>query len=72
MFIDVEEREDGTYNDYGVKHTRYTPTMYIDVDNIFIRQGLRELPLHDYLQAMMVMALEDVIDERFKKDTHYD
>lgn len=72
MFIDVGKRKDGTYNDYGVEPTRCTSTMYIDVDNIFIRQGLRELPLHNYLQEMMVVAVEKVLDENFKKNTYYD
>lgn len=72
MFIDITERKDGTYNDYGVERTRYTPTMYIDVDNIFIRQGLKELPLHDYLQNIMITAVKEVVNENFKKNTNYD
>lgn len=66
MFIDVTERKDGTYNDYGVERTRYTPTIYIDVDNIFIRQGLRELPLHEYIHDLMVVTMKEVINEHCK------
>ena len=65
MFINVEERKDGTYNDYGGR-TRYTPTMYIDVNNIFIRQGLRELPLHEYIHDLMVVAMKEVVNEHCK------
>ena len=66
MFIDVEERKDGKYNDYGVEHTKYTPTMYIDIDNIFIRQGLREIPLHEYIHDLMVVAMKEVVNEHCK------
>ena len=66
MFINVEERKDGTYNDYGVERTRYTPTMYIDVDDIFIRQGLRELPLHEYIHDLIVVAMKEIVNEHCK------
>lgn len=63
MFIDIEERANGTYHDYGVQRTRYTPTMYIDIDNIFIRQGCNEISLHKYLHDLMVSVVKEVINE---------
>ena len=66
MFIDVEERKDSTHNCYGIERTRYTSTMYIDVDNIFIRQGLREMPLHEYMHDLMVVAVKEVVNEYCK------
>lgn len=66
MFIDAEKRKDGTCNSYGVERTRYTPTMYVDVDNIFIRQGSRELPLHEYIHDLMVVAMKEVVNEHCK------
>lgn len=66
MFIDIEERPNGTYHDYGVQRTRYTPSMYIDIDNIFIRQGYSEIPLHEYIHDLMVVAMKEVVNEHCK------
>lgn len=66
MFFDIEERPDGTYDDYGVQRTRYTPSMYIDIDDIFIRQGRNDIPLHEYLHDLMVSAVKEVINEHYK------
>ena len=66
MFIDIEERTDGTYNDYGVHRTKYAPSMYIDIDNIFIRQECNEISLHKYLHDLMVSAVKEVINEHYK------
>lgn len=66
MFIDVEERPDGTYDDYGVRRIRYTPNMYIDIDHIFIRQECNDIPLHEYIHELMISAMKEVINEHCK------
>lgn len=66
MFIDIEERANGTYHDYGVQRIRYTPTMYIDIDNIFIRQEYNEISLHKYLHDLMASAVKEVINGHCK------
>lgn len=62
MFFDIEEKPNDTYNDYGVLRTS-APSMYIDIDNIFIRQGCSEMPLHEYIHDLMVVAMKEVINE---------
>lgn len=65
MFFDIEEKLNGTYNDYGVLRTN-APSMYIDIDNIFIRQGCSEMPLHEYIHDLMVVAMKEVLNEHCK------
>ena len=66
MFSNIEERPNGTYNDYGVQLTQCAPSMYIDIDNIFIRQGHSEIPLHEYIRDLMVVAMKEVVNEHCK------
>lgn len=65
MFFDIEEKLNGTYNDYGVLRTN-APSMYIDIDNIFIRQGYSEMSLHEYIHDLMVVAMKEVVNEHCK------
>lgn len=65
MFFDIEENTNGTYNDYSVLRTS-APSMYIDIDNIFIRQGCSEMPLHEYIRDVMVVAMKEVVNEHCK------
>lgn len=65
MFFDIEEKLNGTYNDYGVLRTN-APSMYIDIDNIFIRQGYSEITLHEYIHDLMVVAMKEVVNEHCK------
>ena len=65
MFFDIEENTNGTYNDYDVLRTN-APSMYIDIDHIFIRQGCNEIPLHEYIHDLMVIAMKEVINEHYK------
>lgn len=62
MFFDIKENPNGTYNEYGVLRTN-APSMYIDIDNIFIRQGCSEMPLHEYIHDLMVVAMKEVVNE---------
>lgn len=66
MFSNIEEKPNGTYNNYGVQLTQCAPNMYIDIDNIFIRQGHSEIPLHKYIHDLMVVAMKEVVDEHCK------
>ena len=66
MFSNIEENPNGTYSDYGVQLTQCAPSMYIDIDNIFIRQGHSETPLHKYIHDLMVVAMKEVVDEHCK------
>ena len=65
MFFDIEEKPNGTYNNYGVLRTS-APSMYIDIDNIFIRQGCNETTLHEYMHDLMVSAMKEVVNEHCK------
>lgn len=65
MFFDIEENQNGTYNDYGVLRTN-APSMYIDIDHICIRQGCNEMPLHEYIHDLMVIAMKEVVNEHYK------
>lgn len=65
MFFDIEEKLNGTYNNYGVLRTS-APSMYIDIDNIFIRQGCSETTLHEYMHDLMVSAMKEVVNEHCK------
>lgn len=65
MFFDIEENTNDTYNNYGVLRTN-APSMYIDIDNIFIRQGCSEMPLHEYIRDVMVVAMKEVVNEHCK------
>lgn len=62
MFSNIEERPNGAYNDYGVQ----APSVYIDIDNIFIRQGYSKIPLHKYIHDLMVVAMKEVVNEHCK------
>ena len=66
MFSNIEENPNGTYSDYGVQLTQSAPSMYIDIDNIFIRQGHSKTPLHKYIHDLMVVAMKEVVDEHCK------
>ncbi len=65
MFFDIEEKPHNTYNDYGVLRTS-VPSMYIDIDHIFIRQGHNDIPLHEYMHDLMVVAIREVVNEHCK------
>ncbi len=66
MFSNIEKKPNGTYNDYCVQLTQCAPSMYIDIDNIFIRQGHGEIPLHKYIHDLMVVAMKEVVNEHCK------
>lgn len=66
MFPNIKESPNWTYNDYGVHLTQCAPNMYIDIDNIFIRQGHNEIPLHKYIHDLMVVAMKEVVNEHCK------
>ena len=65
MFFDIEEKPNDTCNDYGVLRTS-APSMYIDIDNIFIRQGHNDIPLHEYMHDLMVSAMKEIVNEHCK------
>ena len=65
MSFNIKEKQNGTYNDYGVLRTN-APSMYIDIDNIFIRQGHNDIPLHEYMHDLMVSAMKEVVNEHCK------
>lgn len=58
--------QNSTHNEYGVLRT-CAPSMYIDIDNIFIRQGCSEMPLHEYIHDLMVIAMKEVVNESCTK-----
>lgn len=66
MFSNIEEKPNGTYNGYCVQLTQCAPSMYIDIDNIFIRQGHSEIPLYKYIHDLMVVAMKEVVNEHCK------
>jgi len=65
MFFDIEEKPNDTCNDYGVLQTS-APSMYINIDHIFIRQGCSETTLHEYMHDLMVSAMKEVVNEHCK------
>lgn len=62
MSFNIEEKPNDTYNGYGVQ----APNVYVDIDNIFIRQGRSEKPLHKYIHDLMVVAMKEVVNEHCK------
>ena len=65
MSFNIEEKPNDTYNGYGVLQTN-APSMYIDIDNIFIHHGYDEIPLHEYIHDLMVVAMKEVVNEHCK------
>ena len=57
--------QNSTHNEYGVLRI-CAPSMYIDIDNIFIHHGYSEIPLHDYLYNLMVVAMKEAVNEHCK------
>lgn len=62
MSFNIEEKPNDMYNGYGVQ----APNVYVDIDNIFIRQGHSEKPLHKYIHNLMVVAMKEVVNEHCK------
>ena len=62
MSFNIDEKPNNTYNGYGVQ----APSMYIDIDNIFIRHEHSEIPLHKYIHDLMVVAMKEVVNEHCK------